>query len=251
MDRVPLPTLAQELELGRNEAIELVRRAGVNVARYGATLSPGQADKVRQRRRDEQAAEQQRLAKQRAAGERAAQAAAAQAQRKPPPPDEEQAAREVIGPASACACCRLVIATVRVDGVDGPHTCSACIGHVHIYGEAQERRLARLADHDERLRQAYAQMWQHAEDLDAERRRYRRSRNSWRGALVEVMGRHEERPVGCSCGAKSFPCATWRALEAANRGITRQVDHFLTLKDDEREAALYPPGHWDHMDDED
>jgi hypothetical protein len=75
----------------------------------------------------------------------------------------------------------------------------------------------------------------------------RRSRNSWRGALVDVMTAHEENPShGCKCGAKVYPCSTWKALERANRGVTRQVEDFLAMKDDERHAALYNQDHWDH-----
>jgi hypothetical protein len=72
-----------------------------------------------------------------------------------------------------------------------------------------------------------------------------RSRDAWRGALVEVMGEHEESPTGCACGAKAFPCLTWRSLERVNRGILQQVEGFLALKDDERDRALYRRDQWD------
>jgi hypothetical protein len=250
VERIQLPVLAQELGLGRIDMMKLVQRSGVNVVRYAAMLSSAQADRVRQQFRTEGDIERRRQETWQAAEERAAQAAPTQ-QRREPLPQRTADETQDVGPPRSCACCGIEItvsvSTLRADPGDIPRRCRACTGHFEIGGEAPERQLARLAEHDNRLRQAYWEMWRRAQDLNKRLGQSRRSRNSWRGVLVEIMDRHAETTTGCSCGSKSFPCVTWHALEKGNRGITKEVDHFLTLKDDERRAALYPHDHWDEV----
>jgi hypothetical protein len=126
-----------------------------------------------------------------------------------------------------------------------PARCDICAEHYAISGEDVARVLVRLQDHDARLRRAYSVTWTREHEAEERMRAAYHSRDTWRGTLVELMGEHEESATGCTCGAKAFPCPTWKYLERANRGILRQVEGFLALKDDERDRALYRRDHWD------
>ena len=249
-----LPVLAKELGLDPRQALKLAQSAGVNITRYGVTVTQGQAEQIRRRHEKDRADVAERSTRHR---ERQARAdAAREAQRSQQvdvtsPKGQEGVGVSAGGPRHQCGCCGLELPSPDVEeGSQVARRCGFCVQHFEVRGEEQARKVARLEDHELRLRQAYAQEWQRAEDTETERQRFVRSRNSWRGALVEVMGEHEETAAGCKCGAKAFPCATWRSLELANRGVTKQVEGFLAMPDEQRDEALYTRDHWDYTSDE-
>jgi len=250
--RISLPVLAKELGLNPHAALKVAERAGLPVKRYGVTLTLAQADKMRAQIQRDREAEEARVRRWRESERRAAEAVAKMhGASTPVRPVGALPPRPLPGPAEACKCCGIEMpASPFPTEAHGPRWCDNCSDHFELPGEAAGRRLTRLEDHDRRLRVAYAQTWQRARQYSDDQRRYRRSRDSWRGALVEVMALHEESPHGCKCGAESFPCSTWSVLEASNRGITKQVDKFLAMKDADRDEVLYRGDDWDALEDE-
>lgn len=231
--RMPITValLAKELRVKSNDVLKAAERVGLHRTRVAAQLSPGQADMIR----DEITGQQLRQVRQ----------ALAPARRPPAKAQAETPAPVVpeIGPPHACDCCGLRLPGMPV--ADQPSRCEICASHYAISGEDDERIRARLTDHDRRLRTAYAVTWTREHHAEEKMRGAFHSRDKWRGALVELMGEHEESATGCRCGAKVYPCATWKFLEQVNRGILRQVEEFLALKDDERERRLYRRDHWE------
>jgi hypothetical protein len=217
--------LAKELRVRPNEVLKAAEGVGIHLTRVAARVTPSQADEIRG------ALARKSLQETRAA-------------LRPPgaPAARREAPEPSFGPPHACDCCGLRIAAQP--GADVAR-CDICAKHHAVSGEDEARVLARLQDHERRLRRAYAVTWTLEHEAEEKMRGAYRSRDAWRGALVEIMGEHEESPTGCTCGAKVFPCLTWRYLERANRGVLQQVEGFLALKDDERDWALYRRDHWD------
>lgn len=220
----------------------MAQSVGMLVSRGAATLTPAQADKIRDHSRGLRAG-QNRAAATPPPMRPSARGATAQTTAKTPtvPPR--------VGPPHACACCGLSLPgspPLPTEEVE-PERCSTCESHYAFPGEDAARRLSRLQEHEMRLRTAYAVTWSREQEAETKMRAGCRSRDNWRGTLVQVMDLHEEVGTGgCGCGAKTFPCSTWKALERTNRGIIRQVEEFLALKDDERDRRLYGLDHWDH-----
>ncbi|PZR99102.1 MAG: hypothetical protein DLM67_04535 [Candidatus Nephthysia bennettiae] len=122
--------------------------------------------------------------------------------------------------------------------------CSICEEHYFIQGESRHRRDDRLTDHRRRVTVAQSPS---AAMLAEYRERVQsalRSRDSWRGALVEVMVHHEASDEGCRCGAPHYPCPSAETLERVNRGIARRVEHYLSLPVEEMERQLYREDSW-------
>lgn len=245
MEYIPVHTLAKELGVRPNEIMSMGSEVGIRVVRVASKLSPSQAEQIRRHA----AVEAQRRERAKSAAPavsprpskpaRALGQAAAHAPARPIPSD---------GPEHACSCCGLhVPASPSWSTGDEPIRCPACAVHFEVPGEDQARLLARLQDHDARLGRAYLAAWTAAADFENRMKAALHSRDSWRGALVEVALAHDEAGSGrCKCGAKTFPCFTLKALEQANRGIARQVERFGTMSDEDRERELYRYDHWDH-----
>lgn len=241
MPSITVALLARELAVRPNAVLQMATTVGLHITRVGALLTQSQADRIRAH-----------------AAARVARQVRAAAAPPPPRPGAPRAmatvaaprpAQPTVGPDHACDCCgmRLQGTPPSPEEEAEPARCSACAAHFEIEGEDADRVQERLRDHDERLRHAYAVLWTRLRGTEDEKQRGFRSRNSWRGALVEVMEGHEEVGTGgCSCGAKAFPCATWKGLQRANRGVLQQVEDFLAMKDDERDRRLYGRDHWDH-----
>jgi rubrerythrin len=227
---ISVALLARELHLRPNAVLKMTEGLGIHRTRVAATLTAGQADAVR-----EEAVRQNLLQTRRTLPS--------------PPPAARRAEapteRPEVGPPHACDCCGLRLPGRAVTDAEEPTRCPICATHYAIAGEDEGRVRARLVDHDARLRRAYAVTWTQEHEAEEKMRAGYHSRDVWRGALVELMAEHEESATGCRCGAKASPCFTWRYLERRNRGLLRQVEVFLALKDDERDRALYRRDHWD------
>lgn len=219
--------LARELHVRPNDVLEAAERIGIHLTRVAATLTPTQADVIR--------------------AEYARRTLHDTRRTLPPPPAgvpgvDAHASMSTLGPQHACDCCGLRLPGQPVTEIA---RCEVCMQHYEVFDEDEARVLARLQDHDRRLRRAYAVTWTREHEAEERMRAAYHSRDTWRGALVELMGEHEESAAGCACGAKAFPCPTWKHLERANRGILHQVEGFLALKDDERDRKLYRRDQWD------
>ncbi len=246
MEYIPLHALAKELGVRPNDVMRMAGDVGITVVRVASNLSPKQAERIWAYGTAE--------AKRREKGKAAAVAAAAAPRSQvtaralgqvAPQVQAAQARRD--GPEHACACCGLRVPHRTTGGEEEPVRCGLCSTHFEVVGEDEVRLLARLRDHDGRLRRAYQSAWTAATDFEERMKAALHSRDSWRGALVEVALAHEEAGAGrCKCGAKAFPCFTLRALESANRGIARQVERFGVMSDEDRERELYRRDHWDH-----
>lgn len=99
-------------------------------------------------------------------------------------------------------------------GLDVVPRCGACEHHVETPGEPESRTLARLQDHEGRLRYAYRMFWSMAQENREKMKAAFHSRDRWRCALIEVILAHEAAgATGCRfCGSKSFPYPTWAKL---------------------------------------
>jgi transposase-like protein len=224
--RLNVALLARELRVRPNDVLKTAERIGIHLTRVGALLSNPQADAIRAQYMRQSLHDVRRtLLPPPAAGVPTGV---------PAPP---------VGPPHACDCCGLHLPGQPV--AQEAARCNRCADHYEISGEDDARALARLQDHDRRLRHAYAVTWTREHEAEERMRAAYHSRDTWRGALVELMGEHEESARGCTCGAKAFPCPTWKYLERRNRGILRQVEDFLAMKDDERDRKLYRRDHWD------
>jgi hypothetical protein len=123
--------------------------------------------------------------------------------------------------------------------------CEYCIEHFEIEGESAERTIARLGDHEQRLRKRYLYSSGKATEYEGKMKSAFESRQKWKAALVEVAIGHEPTDKGkCTCGASESPCATMRLLEFANKGISRQVERLTTLSREELDRELYRDEPW-------
>lgn len=233
---ITVALLAKELHVKPNDVLKSAERVGLHRTRVAALLTPSQADMIR----DEIIGRHLQQVRHLAAAPSPPQRPPAEARADTPAPVVPN-----VGPPHACDCCGLRLKGMPV--TDQPSRCEICAGHYAISGEDDQRIRARLADHDRRLRTAYAVTWTREHEAEEKMRGAFHSRDTWRGALVEVMAEHEQSATGCRCGAKVYPCATWKFLERVNRGVLRQVEGFLALKDDERHRKLYRLDHWDDV----
>lgn len=140
-----------------------------------------------------------------------------------------------------CPCCLMAFKRRELD----QRECPACSDHRETEDETPERTIGRLTAHDSILRRQYAEIAKRMSALSEED--HSRSREAfkvqrrWVAALVEVMLQHgrSDKDGGCTCGAVRFPCSTWGALEAANPGIARKVERYVSMDDSVREGLLY------------
>ena len=244
MGYIPVHQLAKELGLRPNEVMQMGRDVGVTVVRVASMLSPTQVAKIRELARtlDQRQSRSQTV---------------------PSPPARNSSRVAFDGPARfatslsepehgpdySCTCCGLRMQrSATTSDLDVVPRCGACEHHVETPGEPESRTVARLQDHEGRLRYAYRMFWSMAQENREKMKAAFHSRDSWRGALIEVMLAHEAAgATGCRfCGSKSFPCPTWANLDRVNRGIAREVEKFGSLSDEELHRELYGDDRWDH-----
>lgn len=123
--------------------------------------------------------------------------------------------------------------------------CEHCAEHNEIEGEPADRVIARLADHEQRVRKWYLRARSKATEYENRMKSAFESRQKWKAALVEIALGHEQTDGGkCTCGANESPCATMRLLEYANKGIARQVERLITLTREELDRELSREEPW-------
>jgi hypothetical protein len=141
-----------------------------------------------------------------------------------------------------CECCGFHFS---YEGWGKPDWCDQCAEHYEVEGESTDRTIARLADHEPRLRKGYRYSSNKATEYEGKMKSAFESRQKWKAALVEVALGHEPADKGkCTCGASESPCATMRLLEYANKGIARQVERLTALSREELDHELYRDEPW-------
>lgn len=141
-----------------------------------------------------------------------------------------------------CDCCGFHFS---YEGREKPDWCDQCVEHYEIEGESTDRTIARLTDHEPRLRKGYLYSSSKATEYEGKMKSAFESRQKWKAALVEVALGHEPADKGkCTCGASESPCATMRLLEYANKGIARQVERLAALSREELDHELYRDEPW-------
>lgn len=238
MPNVAVAVLAGELGLKLNEVYKIANTLGISAKRGAALLAPSQAQRIRAYAEAQKAtASVSAVPRQRAAVAAQGVVAPAKVVASVPQP-------EARGPEHPCACCGLNMGKPREVWLDDtPRRCAECATHFEVAGEEEAQVLRRLRDHEERLRRAYRETWEKADEYQRKMRGAYKTRDSWRAALVETILPHDENAGGgCKCGAKKFPCLTIKTLEASNRGIAKNVDEYCALSDEERELFLWPSG---------
>lgn len=114
-----------------------------------------------------------------------------------------------------CACCRLAFEYEAArDAVEVREHCEPCQPHHEIDGEPVERRVARLADHETRLRRwaegavlAVMQSQHEAQAAQGRARAEGDARDRWRDLAVEMYRMHRNCRGTCACGLP-WPCPT-------------------------------------------
>jgi len=143
---------------------------------------------------------------------------------------------------ATCECCEILFSYV---GFEKPSWCDTCADHYAVEGESTDRTLARLRNHEQRLRARLSYVSAKATEYETKMKSAFVSRQKWRAALVEIAVGHEPTGGGrCICGANEFPCATIRLLEYHNKGISREVERFTTLSREELDRQLYRDEPW-------
>ena len=146
---------------------------------------------------------------------------------------------------ATCDCCGLHFS---YEGWGRPDWCTHCEEHFKIEDESPDRTIARLEDHEQRVRKWYLQAASKATEYEDKMKSAFKSRQKWKAALIEVAIGHELTDKGkCTCGTSESPCATMRLLEYANKGIARQVERLTTLSREELDRELYRDEPW-HVD---
>jgi hypothetical protein len=220
-ERIPIVDLARKLNIKAPALIRLANKIGINVIRVAATLTPGQAYRLRNAVDAEK--QQARLATQMAA---------------PVPPQPAVSPRPARPTISRCDCCDYPFAH---DEDERSQLCTECRDHHEQTDESIERKLTRLQAH---AAMGYVRVAEYREannKLVRERDEAYSKRDKWMRALVEIVVAHgpEEKGDGCVCGSKEFPCLTRRQLRHSNRGIYDRCEELEAMSEAEFNRVLY------------
>ena len=143
---------------------------------------------------------------------------------------------------TACDCCGFHFS---YEGWEKPDWCDQCAEHYEVEDESTDRTVARLANHEQRLRKGYLFSSSKATEYEGRMKSAFESRQKWKAALVEVALGHEPTDKNtCTCGANESPCATMRLLEYTNKGIAKQVERLTVLSREELDHELYRDEPW-------
>jgi len=220
-ERIPIVDLARELSIKAPALIRLANKIGINVIRVAATLSPGQAYRLRNAVEAEK--QQMRLSTQMAS--------------LPPrqPAVSSRPARSAIG---TCECCTY---SFLYNEDAKPLFCSDCTEHHERSDESIERKLVRLQAHAEKGHARVAEYREANNKLSRERDEAYAKRDKWMRALVEIVVAHgpDEDSEGCVCGSKEFPCLTRRQLHYSNGGIYERCEELEAMSEAEFNKVLY------------
>jgi hypothetical protein len=137
-----------------------------------------------------------------------------------------------------CACCQLTLDS-RTDL--GAALCDACRHHFAVPGENVERKLARLSDHDERMRKGYVVARENFYDVRRQLAIALQGRDDWREAATKLVRDHVAGPRGhCEKCNKPFPCEPVQILRSVNYGFVRYTERFAGYSDEEVERLANP-----------
>jgi len=137
-----------------------------------------------------------------------------------------------------CACCQLTL-DCRAD--HGPSLCGACRDHFAIPGESVERKVARLGDHDVRMRKAYLAAREAYHESRRKVASALASRDTWREAATKLVQDHIAGLRGhCNKCNQLFPCEPVRVLQSVNYGYWKFVDGLAGFSEEETERHTNP-----------
>lgn len=215
--RIAVFELARELHVRPLAIIQSAQRLKINVLRAAATLTAGQAERIRYDVK----------ANGRPVGLVTAPAPALKAP---------------VQRAATCECCRLHFMYSAYE--NQPRWCAHCVSHHPGADDDVDRQIARLTDHEARMREKCDAATKAANDYEQRMKDAYSSRQKWKRALVEIVVWHEQtEELSCACGAPRWPCMTLRLLEDSNRGIHRAVEALTGLSPEalERELNKHEP----------
>ena len=236
--------LAKELGVSIPEVQECLRKGGVGMRRGAAQLYPADVRKVREQLGRQRWDEQQRRI------QRESGVNIQLSQRNQTAPAVQPVKRD------ECCCCQL---TVEGPAKSGPLLCPACVDHYELPHESIERRLARLGEHDQRMRGCYVRARAAADEYRQQRDSAYLQRDDWREAAIKLVHDHYDSGKGrCVRCAEAFPCRPWKLLEDLNRGFARRAETWACFTPEELERHLHPKRRrdadyredWDDVDDE-
>ncbi len=220
-ERIPIVDLARELSIKAPALIRLANKIGINVIRVAATLSPGQAYRLRNAVEAEK--QQMRLSTQRASL---------------PPRQSAVSSRATRSAMGRCECCTYPF---LYDEAAKPLFCSDCTEHHEQSDESIPRKVMRLEAHAEKGQARVAEYREANNKLTRERDEAYAKRDKWMRALVEIVVAHgpDEGSDDCVCGSKEFPCLTRRQLYHSNRGICERCEELEATSEAEFNKVLY------------
>jgi len=215
---IRLLELAREYELSILEVQGCARELGLPHSKAVTMLNGNQVEKLRP------ALEAERQTKQ------------WQRKRKAPERSDGSVHRDVVH--VECACCQLTLAC-RADM--GEAYCDVCRDHFAVPGERVERRIARLADHDERMRNSYVRAREAYYDVKRQLVSALESRDNWRTAATKLVHDHIAGPRGrCNKCNQPFPCEPVQILRSVNYGFSKYTERLAGYSDEEVERHTNP-----------
>jgi hypothetical protein len=139
-----------------------------------------------------------------------------------------------------CDCCHLRLDS-HSEMEEGVPLCGHCRDHHYQPGESRNRELARLRDHDKRMRSAFLRARSAADEYRKALRGVAENRDDWREAAVRLVIDHTEGPDRrCTKCDQQFPCELVGILSAVNRGFARKVESLAGFSDKELDRHLHP-----------
>jgi hypothetical protein len=227
---VTIAELAKRHGMRISEIQECARRAGVSAQSGAAKLYPAQVEKVvaqiAAKRREDQWRHQLR-----GEGVRVELAS-----HEAPPKAVYRAFKHI-----ECACCRITISN-EPEPERGPAFCPFCVNHFEVPTESIQRTLARLRDHDERMRNGFVSARAMVNQFREQVQNLYRRLDDWRAAAVKIVLDHQDNTDDkghCKlCGGSS--CRALRILGEVNPGFLRRVEVLACFDDDELERHLHP-----------
>ena len=214
-ERIAVVDVARELRIRSAAILDFARKNGMDLRSAAQPISEAQAQRIRLAYKEGRI----ELPHQRGYGG---------------PLDESGPSRRE----GRCSCCGL---PYTFDVHNYAARCDDCADHYPIEDEDDERVIARLSNHVEKLRGTIQQAGENAAKSRQERERAFKSRDVWKRVLIEVAVSHlpDEDSKGCLCGAGSFPCVTRRQIAALNPGIAKEIERLEGLPEDEFQEVLY------------
>lgn len=137
-----------------------------------------------------------------------------------------------------CACCQL---TLHCRADMGEAYCDWCRDHFALPGENLERKIARLTDHDVRMRNAYVRAREAYYDCRRQLASALESRDGWREAVTKLVHDHIAGARGhCNKCNRPFPCETVQILRGVNYGFSKYTERLAGYSDEEVERHTNP-----------